>query len=65
MRSSLLLILSIFLLNLTEVFSQNNDKEIHIKKTAVAIKLDGNLDDEAWKNADLATGFFQNAPFDT
>ncbi|MCF8326211.1 MAG: carbohydrate binding family 9 domain-containing protein, partial [Leadbetterella sp.] len=65
MRSTLVLIFCVLFLNISEVFSQNNDKEIHVKKTPIPLKLDGNLDDEAWKMADLATSFFQNAPFDT
>lgn len=65
MRSTLILIFCVLFLNISKVFSQNNDKEIHVKKTSIPVKLDGNLDDEAWKMADLATSFFQNAPFDT
>ncbi len=33
-----------------------------IQKTDVAPKIDGNLDDAAWKNADIATDFVTNDP---
>lgn len=65
MRLSLLLIFCAVLFNISEGFSQNNDKEIHIKKAKLPITLDGKLDEEAWQLADISGDFFLNTPFDT
>jgi hypothetical protein len=44
----------------------NEEKySIHIKKSAVPIKLDGLLDEEIWKTADIAKDFFLGRPYDT
>ncbi|WP_416442538.1 DUF5916 domain-containing protein [Leeuwenhoekiella sp. A16] len=37
-------------------------KKITITRTSVSPKIDGNLDDEAWKNASLATNFVERVP---
>ncbi|MCP9762393.1 DUF5916 domain-containing protein [Lacihabitans soyangensis] len=65
MRSSLLLIFCTLFLNISIGFSQKNNKEIHIKKTTVPIKLDGKLDEAAWQVSEIANDFFMNKPFDT
>lgn len=39
--------------------------EVHIKKAAAPIKIDGLLDEAAWQDAEEATHFFLNKPFDT
>lgn len=39
--------------------------ELRIRKTLDAIKLDGVLDEPAWKTAQVATDFFMNFPYDT
>ncbi|MBL7853242.1 MAG: hydrolase [Cyclobacteriaceae bacterium] len=39
--------------------------ELRIRKTTDAIKLDGVLDEPAWKAAQVATDFFMNFPYDT
>jgi hypothetical protein len=47
-------------------FSQNKPGEqLHVKKTASAIKLDGILDESEWLAAEKATGFFLNYPVDS
>ena len=38
---------------------------LHIKKSSEAIKLDGVLDEPFWQNAEKATDFYQNFPYDT
>ncbi|HEY1053485.1 MAG TPA: hypothetical protein VGE24_00050, partial [Emticicia sp.] len=44
----------------------NEEKySIHIKKSAVPIKLDGLLEEEIWKTADIAKDFFLGRPYDT
>lgn len=65
MRLSLFTLFVLIFLCSHFAFSQNSDKEIHIKRTHTPIKLDGILDDQAWIAADLSGDFFLNAPFDT
>jgi hypothetical protein len=45
----------------------DNDKkfQFHIKKAVGKIILDGKLDEEDWKNAEVATNFRQSLPYDT
>ena len=42
-----------------------DDKTLYMRKTSVAIQLDGKLDEKAWKQADNVKGFYQYFPFDT
>lgn len=42
-------------------FSQNK-KTLQIERTTIAPKIDGILNDDAWKNANIATGFVQFEP---
>lgn len=48
-------------------YAQENEETyvIHIKKAKDAIRLDGVLDEQSWKNAAVADNFFLNKPFDT
>jgi hypothetical protein len=39
--------------------------KFHVRKTEKAIRLDGRLEEEAWKVADSIGRFYQNFPFDT
>jgi len=39
--------------------------ELHIKKAAQTVKVDGLLNEPIWKNADVGNRFFQNFPADT
>jgi hypothetical protein len=44
----------------------NDDKyNLHIKKTKTPMKLDGLLDEDAWKSADIAKDFFLSRPYDS
>lgn len=46
--------------------NQDEDKyTIHIKKSNTPIKLDGLLDEDSWKAADIAKNFFLNRPYDS
>lgn len=46
--------------------NQDEDKyTIHIKKSNTPIKLDGLLDEDSWKAADVAKNFFLNRPYDS
>ncbi|HEY0744051.1 MAG TPA: DUF5916 domain-containing protein [Chryseosolibacter sp.] len=40
-------------------------KQLHIKKAAAPIKLDGVLDEPEWQLAEAATGFYMNYPVDS
>ena len=58
--------LGVVLLGINLLFAQdskNQDDEkynIHIKKSTTAIKLDGMLDEDSWKAAEVAKNFFLN-----
>lgn len=49
------------------VFAQkkNNSYNYYIKRATSEIKIDGQADDAAWQNTQLATDFFQVLPMDT
>jgi hypothetical protein len=51
----------------TAAFSQKKNAafEYHIHRATGAINLDGNADDPAWQQAELATDFYQILPMDT
>jgi hypothetical protein len=55
----------IFLLIFNFSFAQKEPKEIHIKKSAESIKLDGILDEAAWNASEIAKDFYMVRPFDT
>jgi Domain of unknown function (DUF5916)/Carbohydrate family 9 binding domain-like len=57
----------IFLLVHTAAKSQkiNEAYQFHIKPAVSKIKIDGNLDDDAWKNTDVAQKFWLQRPTDT
>ena len=43
-------------------FSQNNFKKVQAKRLTGTIKIDGFIDDNAWKDASLVTGLVQQRP---
>ncbi len=45
------------------LFSQENKKKLEITRTEIAPKIDGNLDDQSWKNAAIAKEFVQFVPY--
>jgi hypothetical protein len=55
----------LFLSLMTTSFSQTSPKTLAAKRTTLPIIIDGNLNDTAWKNAAVATGFteFRPTPF--
>lgn len=63
--------IGVILLGVNTLSAQDNktaeeDKySIHIKKSKTPIKLDGLLDEDAWKLADIAKDFFLNRPYDS
>ena len=55
-------LLTLFII-LFSVFALAQDKKtLQIERTTIAPKIDGILNDEAWKKADIATGFVQFEP---
>lgn len=67
MRFSLRFIILLFIglqSLLAQTINEQNFK-IHIKKTTTKIKIDGILDDIAWKNAESTSPFNQQFPYDT
>lgn len=60
------ILLGINLLFAQDSKNQDEDKyNIHIKKSSTPIKLDGLLDEDSWKAADVAKNFFLNRPYDS
>lgn len=59
------------LLGINLLFAQNSKNQdddkynIHIKKSTTPIKLDGLLDEDSWKTAEVAKNFFLNRPYDS
>lgn len=51
----------LFFLSILSSIGQTK-KALHIKRTQIAPKIDGILNDEAWKNAEVATDFVQFKP---
>lgn len=45
--------------------SENESYSLKINESDSTIKIDGLLNESTWKNADTASGFYQNSPFDT
>ncbi|MEA5259324.1 DUF5916 domain-containing protein [Arcicella aquatica] len=61
-----LLLLFILLVGLPSFSQKINDAfQFNIQKTHSKIKIDGILDDEAWKNTDVAKDFWMMTPMDT
>ena len=47
-----------------DVSKYKEQYQLHISKTSIKIKIDGELNDEAWKTAEPATGFWLKYPKD-
>ena len=62
-RNILISLLTLFINNL---YSQkiNQDFKIHPKKISQKIKIDGLINENAWKDADVAKNFFMITPTD-
>jgi Carbohydrate family 9 binding domain-like len=52
----------LFILLLAVLTAQSQNKSVEAVKTLQVPKIDGNLDDVAWTNAPVLTGFIQNSP---
>lgn len=61
----LLPIIFIFLAFIAPAQKINESYQLHIKQTTSKINIDGILDDEAWKNTDVAKDFWLKFPTDT
>ncbi len=62
MNKSILLISFLIFISFS-LFSQNNKKVLEAIKIKKAPKIDGVLNDEAWKNIPIATDFIQFEPY--
>jgi hypothetical protein len=52
----------LFILLLAVLTAQSQNKSVEAVKTSQVPKIDGNLDDAAWANAPVLSGFIQNSP---
>jgi hypothetical protein len=55
-------VLVLFTLLFAVLTAQSQNKSVEAVKTLQVPKIDGNLDDAAWVNATILTGFIQNSP---
>ena len=61
-----LLLLPLCLLSVfTNAQKKNSAYQLHIHKASSAIRVDGEMDEQAWKDADAADNFFMVLPMDT
>ncbi|MFY7909955.1 MAG: DUF5916 domain-containing protein, partial [Emticicia sp.] len=70
MKKLYFITVGIILLGINLLFAQDSKKDndkynIHIKKSTTPIKLDGLLDEDSWKTAEVAKNFFLNRPYDS
>jgi len=57
------LFIAVLLLSFSITFGQNDEKKVlNIKRTENPPKIDGILNDDVWKDADIATGFIKFQP---
>ena len=60
------ILLGVSFLSAQDNKTQDEEKyNIHIKKSKTLIKLDGLLDEDSWKTADIAKDFFLSRPYDS
>ena len=62
MRKTNLFLLVVFLFLSIKILAQDSTKVYKTTRTNNAPKIDGILEDECWKNAQIATDFIQNTP---
>ena len=65
MRFLLFLLPAFFSCPLVFAQKENEEYQLHIKRTSSAIHIDGVMDEQAWDEADVATDFFMVLPMDT
>ena len=60
------ILISLLALFINDLYSQkiNQDFKIHLKKIDEKIKIDGRINENEWKNADVAKNFFMITPVD-
>src|SRR6185436_6948884 len=64
LRSPLLL-LSFLFGQILFAQKKNEKYQLHIKKASSSIQVDGSMDEQAWKEAEVVTNFFMVLPMDT
>lgn len=63
---SILLLIGLFIAqNLQLMAQEKHPREIHIKRSASKITIDGKIDEPAWQQAEVSSGFQQVLPIDT
>ena len=65
MRFLLFLLPASFYCTLVFAQKENEEYQLHIKRTSSAIHIDGVMDEQAWNEAEVATNFFMVLPMDT
>ena len=65
MRFLLFLLPASFYCTLVFAQKENEEYQLHIKRTSSAIHIDGVMDEQAWNEAEVATDFFMVLPMDT
>src|SRR6187402_2967584 len=65
LKPSLFILFSFLLTQILFAQKKNEKYQLHIKKAASSIKVDGVMDEQAWKDADIAADFFMVLPMDT
>jgi hypothetical protein len=65
-RAVFCLVVPLGLFSITGIAQKKNEKyQLHIKKTVTPVIINGEADDEAWAEADIAENFFMVLPMDT
>ncbi|MEO5647346.1 MAG: DUF5916 domain-containing protein, partial [Chitinophagaceae bacterium] len=62
MSKCLIIVLLLAFQGLSTANAQAPRKQLPAKFTTLSIKVDGNIDDDAWKDAPIATDFIENRP---
>jgi hypothetical protein len=65
LRFSFFILFSFILTQILFAQKKNEKYQLHIKKASSSIKVDGIMDEQAWKDADVAADFFMVLPMDT
>jgi hypothetical protein len=64
-KAVLLLLLPFLCLNFTSAQKINSNYRLHIQKATSPIEIDGEWDEQAWLDAEVASDFFMITPMDT
>ncbi len=65
LKKSLLLIIWVLVHFVAFAQKKNQSYQLHMHKTSLPVKVDGIMDEEAWKECEVATNFYMVLPMDT